>query len=78
MQECHWPKGCRQWSYGKEGFCTYHQKVADGLFHFEPPGPEAASPADVLSDRQLELGVLMSNLGASPGEVRKALAKEKR
>jgi hypothetical protein len=77
MNRCTWPKGCLVTAYDG-GLCYYHQKVAAGVFETKETNPSDASPADILSDRQLELALLAANLGASPADVKRALAKEKR
>jgi hypothetical protein len=77
MNRCTWPKGCLTTAYDG-GLCYYHIKCAAGTFEATARDPSDASPADILSDRQLELALLAANLGASPADVKRALAKEKR
>ncbi|GEM_PF-7072213 len=71
------PRGCAYWTLLDDEVCAYHRKVLDGLIDadsslFRKPG---VGPANVLSDEQLEIAVVLERLGAAPQLIKLALAR---
>lgn len=68
------------WAWDGTKACYFHSKILDGSLavngykargHYAP----GISPADVLSDEQLEIADLLQIMGMEPQDVSRALAK---
>jgi hypothetical protein len=85
VRRCAWPEGCEQWSPSDELTCYGHTKhIARLLDLKDPDGKTPGRPivstmlnASVLSDEQLEIAHLLSNLGADVGTVQAALQRRR-
>jgi len=66
---------CSQWAFADEAACTHHAKMLAGLYEPAPHAFSRISPADVLSDEQMELVGVLEALMAAPAMIRGALTR---